>query len=161
MTVNWMIPCSWISEEVKTIETEISGVRGWGWGYELRGLQGKFEEWWWWLHNYYFCQNGVFFLKNLCCAKSLQSCPTRCNPMNSNSPQGSSVHGFLQARILEWVPIPFSRGSSRPWDQTRVTCIAGGFFTICATRDALYKLTLSPNTSCLNSTQRARLVINF
>ena len=42
-----------------------------------------------------------------------QSCPTLCNPMDCGLP-GSSVHGILQARILEWVAIPFSRGSSRP-----------------------------------------------
>ena len=41
----------------------------------------------------------------------------------------SSVHGILQARMLEWVAIPFSRGSSQPRDQTRVTCLAGRFFT--------------------------------
>ena len=45
------------------------------------------------------------------------------------SPPGSSVHGTLQARILEWVVLPFSRGSSWPRDRTRVSCIAGGFFT--------------------------------
>ena len=49
-----------------------------------------------------------------------QSCPTR--------PLGSSVHGILQARILEWVAIPFSRGSSQPRDQTQVSCITGRFF---------------------------------
>ena len=46
-----------------------------------------------------------------------QSCPTLCKPMNC-SLQGSSVHGILQARILEWVAIPFSRGSSLPRDRT-------------------------------------------
>ena len=46
------------------------------------------------------------------------------------SPPGSSVHGILQARILEWVANPFSRGSSRPNDQTQVSCIAGRFLTI-------------------------------
>jgi len=46
------------------------------------------------------------------------------------SPPGSSVHGILQARILEWVALSFFGGSSRPRDQTRVSCIAGGFFTI-------------------------------
>ena len=59
------------------------------------------------------------------CAKSLQPCPTLCNPMDC-SPPGSSVHGFLQARILEWVAIAFSRGSSQPRDQTHdsyVSCI--------------------------------------
>ena len=44
-----------------------------------------------------------------------QSCPTLCDPMDC-SPEGSSVHGVLQARILEWVAISFSRGSSRPRD---------------------------------------------
>ena len=45
-------------------------------------------------------------------AESLQSCPTLCNPMNYSSP-GFSVHGILQARILEWVAVPSSRGSSQ------------------------------------------------
>ena len=57
-----------------------------------------------------------------------QSGLTLCNPMDC-SPPGSSVHGILQARLLEWVTIPLSRGSSRPRDQTQVSCIAGGFFT--------------------------------
>ena len=48
-------------------------------------------------------------------AKSLQSCLTLCNPMDC-SPPGSSVHGILQARILEWVAMPSSRGSSWPRD---------------------------------------------
>jgi len=53
----------------------------------------------------------------------VQSCPTLCNdPMNC-SPPGSSVHGILQARILEWVAISFSRGSSQPEDWTHVSCI--------------------------------------
>ena len=46
------------------------------------------------------------------------------------------VHGILQARILEWVAFPFPRGSSQPRDQTQVSCIAGGFFTSSATREA-------------------------
>ena len=58
-----------------------------------------------------------------------QSCPTLCDPMDC-SPPGSSVHGILQAEILDWVAIPFSRRSSQPRDQTRVSGIAGGFFTI-------------------------------
>ena len=60
-----------------------------------------------------------------------QSRPTLCNPMDC-SPPGSSVHGILQARILEWIAIPFSRGSSGPRDQILVSCIAGRFFTIWA-----------------------------
>ena len=50
-------------------------------------------------------------------AKLLQSCPLLCDPMDCSLP-GSSVHGILQARILEWVAIAFSRGSSKPRDQT-------------------------------------------
>ena len=52
-------------------------------------------------------------------AQSLQWCPTLCNRMNCSLP-GSSVHGIFQARILEWVAMPSSRGSSRPRDPTRV-----------------------------------------
>ena len=55
-------------------------------------------------------------------------CPTLCDPMDC-SPPGSTVHGILQARILEWVAISFSRGSSRPRDQTQVSHIAGSLFT--------------------------------
>ena len=65
-----------------------------------------------------------------------QSFPTLCDPMDC-SPPGSSVHGILQARILEWLAICFSRESSRPRDRTQVSCIADGFFTIWATREAL------------------------
>ena len=49
---------------------------------------------------------------------------------------GSSIHGILQARILEWTAISFSRGSSQPRDQIQVSCIVDRFFTICATREA-------------------------
>ena len=48
-----------------------------------------------------------------------------------------TVHGILQARILEWVDFPFSRGSSQPRDQTQVSHIAGRFFTSWANREAL------------------------
>ena len=58
-----------------------------------------------------------------------QSCLTLCNPMDCNPPH-SSVHGILQARILEWVAIPFSRESSRSGDWNGDTYIAGRFFTI-------------------------------
>ena len=59
-----------------------------------------------------------------------QSCPTLCDPMDY------IAHGILQAIILEWVAIPFSRGSSQPRDQTQVSCTAGGFFISWATREA-------------------------
>ena len=57
-----------------------------------------------------------------------QSCPILCHPMDC-SPPGSSVLGILQARTLEWVSMPSSRGSSPSRDQTWVFCIALGFFT--------------------------------
>ena len=64
-----------------------------------------------------------------------QSYPTLCNPMDCNLP-GSSLHGILQASILEWVVISFSRGSSWPRGRTQISCIAGRFFTIWETREA-------------------------
>ena len=64
-----------------------------------------------------------------------QLCPTLCDPMDYRPP-GSSVPGILHARILEWVAISFSRGSSQPRHRTQVSCIAGRFFTIWATRKA-------------------------
>ena len=73
----------------------------------------------------------------MCCI-SYQSCLTLCNPLDC-SPQGSSVHGIFQARIVEWVAISFSRESSQPRNQARVTCvscIASGFFTHWAIREA-------------------------
>ena len=66
-----------------------------------------------------------------CAMQSLQACPTLHDPMGC-SPPGSSDHGILQARILEWVAMPSSRGSSWPRDQTQVSCsscIAGEFLT--------------------------------
>ena len=71
---------------------------------------------------------------NICimCVQSVlvtQSCLTLCDPMDC-SPPGFSLYGIFQAKILEWVAIPFSRGSSPPRDQTRVSCIIGRFFTI-------------------------------
>ena len=63
--------------------------------------------------------------------------------MTVYSPPGSSVHGILQARILEWVAISFSRGSSRPRDQTQVSCIAGSSFNLWATRETHTAFTYS------------------
>ena len=60
----------------------------------------------------------------------VQSCPTLCDPMDF------SVHGILQARILEWISISFSRGSSRPRDRTRVSSIGGRRFNLWVTREA-------------------------
>ena len=60
----------------------------------------------------------------------VQSWPTLCDPMDG------TVHGILQSRTLEWVAIPFSRGSSQPRDWVQVSCISGRFFTSWATREA-------------------------
>ena len=77
------------------------------------------------------------------CAKALrqesenevaQSCPTLCDTMDSSLP-GFSVHGILQARILEWVTISFSRGSSQSRDRTWVSCIGGRCFKLWAIRE--------------------------
>ena len=62
--------------------------------------------------------------------KVTQSCSTLCDPVDY------TVHRILQARILEWVAVAFSRGSSQPRNKTQVSRIAGGFFTSWATREA-------------------------
>ena len=82
----------------------------------IPGLQGWFNTW---------------KLINVVKVKVAQSCLTLCNPMDY------AVHGILQARILEWVASPFSRGSFQLRDGTQVSHIAGGFFTRWATREAL------------------------
>ena len=61
-------------------------------------------------------------------------CPPLCDPMDY-SPPGSSVHGILQTRILEWVAISFTRRSSWPRDWTQLSCIAGRLFTVWTTRE--------------------------
>ena len=75
------------------------------------------------------------FILDIHCFKSLvtESCLTLCSPADC-SPPGSSIHGILQARILECVAISFSWVSSWPRDWTLVSCIAGRFFTVWATR---------------------------
>ena len=65
----------------------------------------------------------------LCVCLVAQSCLTLCDPMDCRLP-GSSVHGILQAIILEWVAMPFSGGSYQPRDQTQISHIEGGFFTL-------------------------------
>ena len=69
------------------------------------------------------------------CVFVTQSCLTLWDPTDCNPP-GSSVYGILLAKILEWVAIPFSKGSSRPRDWTWVSCTPGGFLTVWATREA-------------------------
>ena len=95
---------------------------------------------------YFFNSRSVFCLNTdgasivclpeyTCACLVAQLCLILCDPMDS-SPPDSSDHGIFQARILEWVTIPFSRESSQLRNQTQVPCIAGGFFTIWATRQA-------------------------
>ena len=62
-----------------------------------------------------------------------QLCPTLCDPVDC-SLSGSSIHGIFQARLLEWIAISFSRGSSQPRDQTQVSHIVGRCFTVWATK---------------------------
>ena len=71
-------------------------------------------------------------------------CSTLCDPMDCRLP-GSSVCGILQASVLEWVAISFSRGSSWPRDRTRVSHIVGRHFTFWATREATKPLILRPH----------------
>ena len=68
-----------------------------------------------------------------------QLCPTLCDPMDYSLP-GASVYGIFQARILEWVAISFSKGSSQLRDRTRVSLTAGSCITIWVTREALMRL---------------------
>ena len=78
-------------------------------------------------------------------AKLLQACSTQSNPMNCNPP-GSSVHGILQARILEWVTISSSRGSSQPSDQTHISCTEGRIFTTSIIWKACYMCLILSNS---------------
>ena len=85
--------------------------------------------------------------------KVSQSSLTFCDPVDC-SLTAPSVHGILQATILEWIAVPFSRGSSQPRDWTQVYCIAGGFFTIWATREAPAMMTISKLASKRTETLR-------
>ena len=82
----------------------------------------------------------LFFLRNVSAPKVKVKvlCPILCNPMDCCLPR-SSIHRILQARMLEWVAISFSRRSSRPSNGTWVSHILGRFFTICVTGDAATK----------------------
>ena len=75
-----------------------------------------------WIWNAFSARGLIESVLHCTCAQSLQSCPTLSDLMDCNPP-GSSVHGILQARILEWVGMPSSRGSSPPRDQTHTSYI--------------------------------------
>ena len=93
-----------------------------------------------WFHDVSSCDNSSSWTFRTCalfvyvCA-SHSVCPTLCNPFDCILP-GSSVPGILQAWILEWFAIPFSRGSSQPRDWTHVSYTAGRSYTIWVTREA-------------------------
>ena len=109
---------------------------------------GYIAKWFSYIYIYTYICICIFFagaFSLIVKVKVAQLCPTLCYPMYY-SPPGSSIHGTLQARILEWVAISFSRGSSSPRDQTQVSHIAGGFFTVWATREALLPYRLLQNT---------------
>ena len=98
---------------------------------EIDVKMGGFSNW-----RHFFRSWGCWgLLEDLrgCCCESWKLCPTLCDPMDY------TVHGILQARILEWVTFPFSRGSSQPRDQNPGLPIIGGFFTSWATRDHTYQ----------------------
>ena len=94
------------------------------------------------------CTHWPFAVDKLMGAQWLQLCPASCNRME-HSPPGSSVHGILQARILEWVVVPSSRGSSQPRSCTCISCIASWFFTQWATWEAHTYNQIIPCSDCL------------
>ena len=101
-----------------------------------------------------FCPVKLFIFVTVqsCESESVKSYPILCNPMDCSLP-GSSVHGILHS--LEWVAIPFSRGSSQPRDWTWVSCIADRCFTVQATREA------QPSPIEFNNSMTAKLRSSF
>ena len=89
-----------------------------------------------------FLLTPVLILRPMCVFSDALSWSTVCDPMDCSLP-GSSVHGILQARMLEWVAISSSRGSSWPKDWTCISCFAGGFFYHWVTWEALWDLYLA------------------
>ena len=103
-------------------------------GLVLQGEKSSGDRWWRTIP--YKCTK--YYWKKVK-SEATQSYPTLCDPVDCSLP-GSSIFGILQARILAWVAISSSRGSSRPRDQTLVSCIAGRCFTLWATREAQHKI---------------------
>ena len=114
--------------------------------------------------------NGELTLKSwdklclvTCSVLVARLCLTLCDPMDC-SPPGSSVHGILQARILAWVAIPFSRGSYQTRDWICVSCIAGRFSTVWATRtvhNVLFNILLDSIFITLLFLQTHLISLNF
>ena len=132
---------------------DITNFKAWFWSGSFCYTKCCWENWqnlngvWGW-----YCRTVPIFISYVCCSYCnyigdkkvkwklivAQSCLTLCGPVDC-SPPGSSVRGILQARIPEWVAIPFSRVSSWTRDQTQVSWIANRFFTIWATAEAQYR----------------------
>ena len=163
-TIPWLLPqiCDWLAVEGREEGSQLNGqqhpfVKGPGRG-RAKGVEQHRGErvislhWLQTPHSQLtgiqspLCQSGGYFLPGALChhevkwseVKVFQSCLTLWDPMDCCL-RGSSVHGILQARILEWIAIPFFRGSSQPWDKTQVSGIAGRFFTIWATSETHQK----------------------
>ena len=115
-----------ISSPVSTVQ-ELSSFCGWeNWAYTCHTWRPAFRR------RSHILTPSVIWVSSVT-VKVAQSCLTLCDPMDYTD---YTVDGILQARILEWVAFPFSRGSSQPRDRTQVSCISGGFFTSWATREA-------------------------
>ena len=111
----------------------------WHWPDSLTSLKLSFSNW---------CHTT--FLQWLNWTEIAQSCRTLCDPMDCSLP-GSSIHEIFQARVLEWVAISFSRGSSQPRDRTLVSRITGRRFKLWATREALCMEVSACNSGDLGS----------
>ena len=94
------------------------------------------KNWSMWI-GYFICKFHFITGKQYCQKWKSLSRVWLCDPIDCSLP-GSSVHGLLQARVLEWIASPLSRGSSQPTNRIQVSRIAGGFFTVWATREAQY-----------------------
>ena len=84
------------------------------------------------LQTFVLCQTSTWINRE---SEVAQSYPTLCHPMDCSLP-GFSIHGIFQAKVPEWVAFSFSKGSSRPRDQTQISRITGRCFTLWATREA-------------------------
>ena len=153
---NWLIGKNpdaekdWRQEEKGTTEDEIVGWHHWLDGYEFEQALGvgdgqgslaccspwgcKESDMTEWLNWTEFHKTMESRKNSMKWSEVTQSCLTLCYPVDCSLP-GFSIHGILQARILEWVTISFSRASSQHRDQTRVSCIGGRRFNLWATRE--------------------------
>ena len=114
---------SWLTQKlIRTSEFPVKGYfQGHIQGRKVRPSQSLGNQFW--SSGFLKVEDWIKILPLYICAKSLQSCPTLCNPINCSLP-GSSVHGILQARILEWVAMTSSTGSSQPRNRTLISYVS-------------------------------------